>query len=255
MGITIFERTTRRVLVTEEGRRFVEQARKVLAEARHLFIVAQRSDGPFGGPLHLSAIATLGPYFFPRVLRKLRDDYPTLALILGEGLTGELVPKLIAGEIDAVLLTLPHADPALSTAPIFSEPFLLACPRGHPASQGGGLTWDDLPANERLLLEEGHCLREQALAACSSVDHSSRHGTSLETLKYMVAAGEGCTFVPALAVTDSDAVVYSPLPLPDYSRTIGLAWRRSDPRSAAFAALAENLRTFARSLGLPLGAP
>src|SRR6185369_5105432 len=104
----------------------------------------------------------------------LRKKYANLGLVLSEGLTGELVPKLIDGEIDAVLLSLPQTDPTLATAPIFSEPFLLACPEGHPATRKGGPTWDGLNADERLLLEEGHCLREQALAACSAVGRSYR---------------------------------------------------------------------------------
>jgi LysR family hydrogen peroxide-inducible transcriptional activator len=252
IGIVIFERTTRRVLITAEGQAFIEQARRVLAEARVLFTIAQRSDEPFGGSLRLAAISTLGPYLFPRILAQLRRDYPKLGLVLGEGQTGELLAKLIDGEIDAVLLSLPQTDPALATAPIFSEPFLLACPEGHPASQEGGPTWDELDADERLLLEEGHCLREQALAACAAAGPSNRHGTSLETLKYMVAAGEGCTLVPALAVAPRDAVVYSPLPSPTYSRTIGLAWRRSDPRGAEFSTLADNLKWISRSLDIEL---
>jgi LysR family hydrogen peroxide-inducible transcriptional activator len=164
------------------------------------------------------------------------------------------VPKLIDGEIDAVLLSLPQTDPTLATAPIFSEPFLLACPEGHPATRKGGPTWDGLNADERLLLEEGHCLREQALAACSAVGRSYRLATSLETLKYMVAAGEGCTLVPALAVSERDAVVYSRLSVPMYSRKIGLAWRRSDPRALEFSALAGKLKQIAKSFDVDVRA-
>jgi LysR family hydrogen peroxide-inducible transcriptional activator len=101
-----------------------------------------------------------------------------------------------------------------------------------------------LAANERLLLEEGHCLREQAIAACSEIDASNRHATSLETLKYMVAAGEGCTLMPALAVTEINGIEYVPLPLAGYSRTIELVWRRSDPRADDFANLAAHLQNF-----------
>src|SRR5260221_869514 len=149
IGIVSCERTKRRVLITAEGQAFIEQARRVLAEARLLFTIAQRSDEPFGGSLRLAAISTLGPYLFPRILAQLRHDYPKLGLVLGEGLTGEHLAKLIDGEIDAVLLSLPQTDPALATARIFSEPFLLACPEGHPASQAGGPTWDGLDADER----------------------------------------------------------------------------------------------------------
>jgi LysR family transcriptional regulator, hydrogen peroxide-inducible genes activator len=254
IGIAIFERTTRRVLVTAEGQAFIEQARRVLTEARLLFTIARRSDEPFGGSLRLAAISTLGPYLFPRILPGLRKNYPNLGLVLSEGLTGDLVPKLIDGEIDAVLLSLPQTDPALVTAPIFSEPFLLACPEGHPATRKGGPTWDGLDVDERLLLEEGHCLREQALAACSAAGRSNRLATSLETLKYMVAAGEGCTLVPALAVSKRDAVVYSRLPRTNYSRKIGLAWRRSDPRATEFSALAGKLKQIANSFDVEVQA-
>ena len=247
LGMAIFERTTRRVIVTAEGKSFIEQARRVLAEARLLFTIVQRSDKPFGGVLRLAAISTLGPYLFPRILPALRRRYSEVSLVLSEGLTGDLVPKLIDGEIDAVLLSLPQTDTALATAAIFSEPFLLACPKGHPASRRGGPTWDGLDVDERLLLEEGHCLREQALAGCATSPRSNRLGTSLETLKDMVAAGEGCTLVPALAVSERDAVVYSRLQGSTYSRTIGLAWRRSDPRATEFSTLAAKLKQIANS--------
>jgi LysR family hydrogen peroxide-inducible transcriptional activator len=254
LGITMFERTTRRVIVTAEGKSFIEQARRVLAEARLLLTIVQRSDGPFGGTLRLAAISTLGPYLFPRILPGLRKKYSELAFILSEGLTGELVPKLIDGEVDAALLSLPQTDPALATAAIFSEPFLLACPKGHPASRKGGPTWDGLDVGERLLLEEGHCLREQALAGCSALGRANRLATSLETLKYMVAAGEGCTLVPALAVSERDAVAYSRLSDTTYSRKIGIAWRRSDPRGSEFSALAGKLTQIANSFDVELKA-
>jgi LysR family transcriptional regulator, hydrogen peroxide-inducible genes activator len=246
LGIAIFERTTRRVIVAAEGKSFIEQARRVLAEARLLLAATRRPEQPFGGALRLAAISTLGPYLFPRILPAVRQRYSNLSLILSEGLTRELVPKLTDGDIDAVLLSLPQADPALATAAIFSEPFLLACPKDHPASRKGGPTWDALDPEQRLLLEEGHCLRDQVLAGCSSAG-SNRLATSLETLKYMVAAGEGCTLVPALAVSERDAVAYSPLPAGPYSRMIGLAWRRSDPRASEFSALTGKLKQITKS--------
>ena len=254
LGLVVFERTTRRVIVTAEGKPFIEQARRVLAEARILFTIAQQTDEPFGGSLRLAAISTLGPYFFPRVLPRLRKKYPDLEFVLSEGLTADLVPKLIEGKIDAVLLSLPQSDAALVIAPLFSEPFLFACPKGHPSTRKGGPTWDGLDAGERLLLEEGHCLREQALSACSDAGRSHRLATSLETLKYMVAAGEGCTLVPALAVSERDAVVYSRLSVPMYSRKIGLAWRRSDPRALEFSALAGKLKQIAKSFDVDVRA-
>jgi LysR family transcriptional regulator, hydrogen peroxide-inducible genes activator len=250
LGIAIFERTTRRVIVTAAGKSFIEQARRVLAEARLLLTTAQAPGAPFGGSLHLAAIATLGPYVFPRILPSLRKAYPKVSFVLGEGLTRELVPRLIDGEIDGVLLSLPLADAAVTTATIFSEPFLLACPAGHPASRKGGPTWEALEPDQRLLLEEGHCLRDQALAACSDAGRNTRLATSLETLKYMVGAGEGCTLVPALAVSQRDVVVYSRLPVSTYSRQVALAWRKSDPRTTEFSALAGKLKEIAKSFDM-----
>jgi LysR family hydrogen peroxide-inducible transcriptional activator len=239
----IFERTTRRVIVTPEGRLLIEQMRRVLVEAGALLALAHSSDAPFGGKLRLSAIATLGPYLFPRVLPELRRAYPSLPLVLGEGRTHELVAALAQGDLDAVMMSPPLLDASLTSAPLFREPFLLACPGGQPAAAPDGDAWSALETNERLLLEEGHCLRDQALAACAEVDPASRHATSLETLKYMVAAGEGCTLMPLLAATETPGVVYSTLPGALYGRLLVLAWRRSDPRADQFAGLAGVLRS------------
>jgi LysR family hydrogen peroxide-inducible transcriptional activator len=238
----IFERSTRRLLVTPEGRKLLYQMRRVLVEARALLTLVSHSDRPFGGTLRLSAIATLGPYLFPLVLPDLRSHYGGLTLILGEGRTADLLTALQAGELDAILISVPAGEAAVAEVPVFREPFFLACPPGHAACAPDGAGWQGLAAHERLLLEEGHCLRDQALAACSDVDATNRHATSLETLKYMVAAGEGCTLLPALAATETSGLVCAALPSEIYSRTIGLAWRRTDPRDAEFHALADSLR-------------
>lgn len=242
LNITIFERTTRRVVVTAEGQRFVEQAKNVLSEARILLAQAGGADGPFGGSLRLAAIATLGPYLFPRLVGSFKRDFPRLKLSLGEGLTDQLIRRLNSGELDAVLVSLPQDQRSLAIVPLFVEPFLLASPEGHPASLTGGPEWQALEGSERLLLDEGHCLREQALAACSSSEAAIRHATSLETLKYMVAVGEGCTLVPALARTDGALIHYTPLSEPRYSREVALAWRRSDPREKELRDLAKWLK-------------
>jgi LysR family hydrogen peroxide-inducible transcriptional activator len=240
----IFERTTRRLIVTPEGQHLVDQMRKILLETRSLLDLASRSDKPFGGTLRLSAISTLGPYYFRHVLHDLRTRYPALSLVLGEGRTDDLVAALIRGDLDAVVMSAPTNEPGLCEALLFREPFVMACPRGHSATSPEGMGWVGLQANERLLLEEGHCLRDQAIAACSEIDASNRHATSLETLKYMVAAGEGCTLMPALAVTEINGLEYVPLPRAGYSRTIELVWRRSDPRADDFVNLAAHLQNF-----------
>ncbi|RZS88851.1 LysR family hydrogen peroxide-inducible transcriptional activator [Phyllobacterium myrsinacearum] len=240
----LFERTTRRVIVTPQGQELIGQMRRVVGEAGRLLELSVRSGEAFGGTLRLSAIATLGPYYFPRILQSLRAHYPALALVLGEGRTGDLVTALLRGDLDAVLMSTPTGEPALCEIPLFHEPFVMACPEGHAATLSGAAGWQGLSAHERLLLEEGHCLRDQAIAACAEIDTSSRHATSLETLKYMVAAGEGCTLLPVLAESEVHGLRYLPLRGSEYARTIVLAWRRSDPRIQEFEQLGATLRRF-----------
>jgi LysR family hydrogen peroxide-inducible transcriptional activator len=244
LGTVIFERTTRRLILTAEGHLLIEQMRRILAEGRTLLTLANRSDKPFGGTLRLSAIATLGPYYFPHILPTLRTQYSSLTLVLGEGRTDALVAALLQGQLDAVLMSTPVIEAGLSEMPLFLEPFIMACPSGHRALGSSGTAWTELEPTERLLLEEGHCLRDQAIAACADISASNRHATSLETLKYMVAAGEGCTLIPALAATETNGLTYVSLPRAGYARTIVLVWRRSDPRAAEFEALGEVLKQF-----------
>jgi len=241
LDTVIFERTTRRILVTEQGARLVDQMRNVLVEGRRLLDLALRPERAFGGTLRLSAIATLGPYYVPHVLGDIQKAFPDVSLELGEGKTDDLVQALLRGELDVVLMSAPVTDTQLSCVAIFQEPFRLACRDDHPANTATGDLWASLEPRERLLLDEGHCLREQALAACDDVAPDQRQATSLETLRYMVAAGEGCTLMPQLATTQVHGMRYLPLP-DDFARTIVLAWRKSDPRTDDFRALARTLR-------------
>jgi LysR family hydrogen peroxide-inducible transcriptional activator len=143
---------------------------------------------------------------------------------------------------------MPVEAPGLECNAIFREPFLLASPAAPPCERMPDEVWRTLPTKERLLLHEGHCLRHQALAFCSDVGSKDRHSTSLETLKYMVAAGEGMTLIPALATETGDGVHFSPLPAPDFARDIALVWRRGDARAKDFEALSAALRDIARGL-------
>jgi len=244
LGAPIFERTSRRVILTATGARFIEQARRVLSEARLLRPLGQSPQLPFGGTLHLSAIATLGPYFFPRILKPLKAHYANVNFVLGEGLTDVLLAGLRDGDLDAALLSPPVNDVGLEAGGLFREPFLLACPADYAVHASPEKLWRTLPAHERLLLEEGHCLRDQALAVCSDVGKKDRHGTSLETLKYMVAAGEGCTLIPALAADKGLGISYFALSSEVFGRDIDLVWRRSDARQSQFRELARVIRRF-----------
>jgi LysR family transcriptional regulator, hydrogen peroxide-inducible genes activator len=244
LGAPIFERTSRRVILTATGARFIEQARRVLSEARLLRPLGQSPQLPFGGTLHLSAIATLGPYFFPRILKPLKVHYANVNFVLGEGLTDVLLAGLRDGDLDAALLSRPVNDAGLEADGLFREPFLLACPADYAVQASPEKVWRTLPSHERLLLEEGHCLRDQALAVCSDVGKKDRHGTSVETLKYMVAAGEGCTLIPALAADKGLGISYFELPSQVFARDIDLVWRRSDARQSQFRELARVIRRF-----------
>lgn len=250
LGITLFERTTRRVLVTPAGDSVVQQARRVLEEAAKLTTMTHGPVLPFGGQLKIAAISTLGPYLFPRIFGPLRRLYPTIAIVPSEGLTHELVTALAKGSVDAVLLSLPVSASGLETAEIFEEPFVLACPQGHAASFADGPDWSQLHDSERLLLEEGHCLRDQALATCQLVAPPQRFATSLQTLKYMIAAGEGCTLLPVTALSEPEMICYRAMRDPGYSRRIALAWRQTDPRKDDFVVFAAHLVEIAEELGL-----
>lgn len=243
LGVQIFERSTRRVFETPMGAKIVTQARRVLEEASTLVDMSKLID-PLSGELKLGAISTLGPYLFPKIISELRQTYPQMTLRLSEGLTRDLVHSLMIGDLDAVLLTLPVADASVRWQRLFQEPLLLATPIGHSAGSAGGPSWDQLPANERLILTDGHCLRDQALSACASVEPRQRLATSIETLKYMVAAGEGCTLLPALAVAENDPVTTRLLPGRKFSRDVALAWRHSDGRGDDFIVLSTMISNF-----------
>ena len=243
LGFVLFERTSRRVLPTRDGEVLLREARAVLAAARRLLDTAgQRQDGGAAERLSLGAIQTLGPYLFPLVLRPLRERFPRLSLTLAESRTAELLDDLRAGRLDAALLSPPVDETGLTLVPLFVEPFLLACPAGHRLARAEGLHPADLAGPDLLLLDEGNCLRDQAVAACSASPNASRHATSLETLRSMVAAGAGYTLLPALAAADgrdhAGLVSCRAFDCETPGRIVALAWRASDPRAGRLSELA-----------------
>ena len=246
LGLTLFERTSRKVLPTARGEAVARQARAVLAEAQKLILLAQEGADALSGRLALGAIQTLGPYLFPRVLRQVRETFPALALTLAEGRTADLLDGLREGRLDAVLLSPPVDEASLTLAALFDEPFLLSCPADHPLARAQDLRAETLAGPGLLLLEEGNCLRDQALAACAATPSAGRHATSVETLRSMVAAGAGYTLMPRLASAEGDdetgLVVSRPLGPSGPARTIALAWRATDPRRASLERLAAFFR-------------
>lgn len=247
LGLVLFERSKRRVLLTPAGQAIVRQARAVLAEAQKLLALASEGRGaPLTGRIVLAAIQTLGPYLFPQVLRPLRDEYPLLSLALSEARTAEILDGLRDGRIDAALVSLPVPASGLTVSPLFVEPFWLACPADHALAQGGALRATDIAGPDLLLLDEGNCLRDQTVAACGAGNKAGRHATSLETLRSMVAAGAGYTLLPALAVPagpdPSGLVAVRSFDADGPGRTVALVWRSSDPRAAGLTHLAAFLR-------------
>lgn len=247
LGVGLVERTQRRVLLTPAGREVVARARRILGEVSDLAAFARGAGVPLSGELRLGVIPTLAPYYLPGVLPALRRDHPDLKLLLREDLTGRLLDMLRAGRLDALILALPVEDPGLETAPLFDEPFHVAMPAGHPLAAHPTVTERDLQGERLLLLEDGHCFRDQALAVCgfdaAGGERDGFAGTSLNTLCEMVAGRIGVTLLPALAAARAPAGVDTrPFAAPAPSRRMGLVWRRGSPRDGELTLLADYLR-------------
>jgi LysR family hydrogen peroxide-inducible transcriptional activator len=237
LGTVIFERTKRSVLLTPTGKKIFDRARKVLEEADAIDVLARACRGPLGGEFRLGIIATLGPYLMPRLLRRLRKEYPHLQLHLTEGLTEGLLDELTAGSLDAVLAALPVRRPELIAKPLFFEPFWLAAPRDHDLALKTSVTSRDLRGEEMILLQEGHCLSGQALDVCPSKRRDSvvrLQSTGLETLRHMVASGTRYTLLPWLAVGSKpplqELIHYKPLTDKRAGRSIALVGRKTCAR-------------------------
>jgi LysR family hydrogen peroxide-inducible transcriptional activator len=246
LGIRLFERAARRVQPTLQGERLLNQAERVLTEARHLLAMAQQHVEPLTGELALGAISTLAPYYLPHLLRNVRSALPRLTLRLSEQQTAALLSALRGGHIDAALLAMPVPSEGMASELVFYEPFSLVCPAGHRLLSQPSVNLSDLVDDDLILLEEGHCLRDQALSLCRLARPGSRQATSLETLWHMIASGEGFSLLPALSLCwregMADFVGTRSLPEGESGRTIALVYRNSDPRAAEFKTLANVLR-------------
>lgn len=251
LGTVMFERSSKRVLLTPSGQVLVRQIRLILAEAQRLMEMSHSWTEPLTGTFRLGAIATLGPYLFPSILRPLRDRLPKLELILHEGRTAELLESLRTGVLDAALVSPPVDGAGLRLAPLFFEPFVVIHPWDHPLAGSGAIAVSSLSEDGLVMLDEGHCLRDQTLALCGQGAGAIQriHATSLETLRHMVAAGAGYALIPALAAeggsTLGGLLSYRPFADANVGRTVALAWRESSPRTAEFELLASILRKIA----------
>lgn len=250
LGVPLVERTPRKVLLTEVGRDIAGRARDVLNEIEQIRSVARRTLDPESGTVRLGIFPTLGPYLLPHVLPLVRKAFPKLELLLVEEKTEAVLRLLREGKLDAGILALPLHEDSLHSEFLFEEPFLLAVSSAHPlAHKQGQLKLADLSNQNLLLLEDGHCLRDQALEVCHMAgagEHSGFRATSLETLRQMVAANVGITLLPVTAVKPPVAPVEN-LHLIEFkghppSRRIAMVWRKSSAMDGFLRRLAEVFR-------------
>ena len=258
LGVPLVERAPRKVMLTPAGRDAAERARRIVAEVEQMKEAARRSQDPEAGTVRLGMFPTLGPYLLPHVVPRIRARFPHLELLLVEEKSDVLLSRLREGKLDAGLLALPVADDQLHTEFLFEEPFVLAVPESHPLAQRGSLTLAELSHQQLLLLEDGHCLREQALDVCrlsGANEKSEFRATSLETLRQMVAADVGITLLPTLAVRPP--VARSPnihlLGFSDShpSRRIAMVWRKSSAMSGFLQVFAQVFRELPPGLFQP----
>jgi LysR family transcriptional regulator, hydrogen peroxide-inducible genes activator len=255
LGVSLVERAPRKVMLTPAGRDAADRARRIVAEVEQMKEAARRSQDPESGTVRLGIFPTLGPYLLPHVVPLIRARFPKLELLLVEEKSDELLNRLREGRLDAGLLALPVHDDQLHTEFLFEEPFLLAVPDQHPLARRDALTLDELSEHKLLLLEDGHCLREQALEVCrlsGANEKSEFRATSLETLRQMVAANVGITLLPTLAVKPpvarSDNIHLLGFSDSAPSRQIAMVWRRSSAMTAFLASLAEVFRQLPEEL-------
>lgn len=246
LGVQLIERQPRHSALTDAGVAVVLRARRILEASDDIVAVTQQLRDPLAGRLRLALLPTICPYLLPVVAARIRKQLPRLDLMLYEHQTGPMLHKLHSGEIDAGILALPVDTEEFSERQLYSEPFVLAVPEGHRLATRTQAQVDDLDGETLLLLEDGHCLRDQALAVCSrSGAHEKQdfRATSLETLRQMVASGAGVTLLPELASKGAyggaRGVAIVPFAKPSPARHIGMVWRPSSARATAINAVCD----------------
>jgi LysR family hydrogen peroxide-inducible transcriptional activator len=258
LDLKLFERSANEVTVTPLGEEIVRQAQAVLEQAANIKEIAKRGKDPLAGPLKLGVIYTIGPYLLPDLVREMIMHTPQMPLMLQENFTVKLLEMLRTGEIDCAVLAEPFPDVGLAVAPLYDEPFFAAVPTKHPLASRDSITNEDLKQETMLLLGTGHCFRDHVLEVCPEFARFSSNaegirktfeGSSLETIKHMVAAGMGVTLVPRLSIPKSALgtpkgkrqedgfIKYLPFAGDPPKRRVVLVWRRSFTRYEAIAAL------------------
>ena len=249
LGVPLFERSKSSIRVTETGQRIVEQAQRVLDQVGVIRDMAQDGKNQLNSPLKVGAIYTIGPYLFPHLLPGLRRAAPEMPLYIEENYTANLRQKLRQSELDAIIIALPFEEAEVLTLPLYDEPFVVLLPAGHPLAKKEHITGAELAREQLLLLGPGHCFRDQVLESCPPlVEAVTRRadvgspslvteGSSLETIRHMVASGLGITVLPLSAATamqyHKNVLVTRPFAPPVPFRTVALAWRVTFPRPKA----------------------
>ena len=256
LGIALFERTKNRVQATPVGERVVVQAQQIIEQTSSIKDIASSGKDQLSSPLSVGAIFTIGPYLFPHLIPRLRNVASDMPLVIEESYTATLRARLRNGDLDVVILALPFSEPDVVTQPLYEEPFVVLLSAHHKLATRKYIKATDLDDENLLLLGEGHCFRDQILEACPNLRKSvedtnspvrtAREGSSLETLRHMVASGLGITILPYSATLnthyDDDAPVTRRFEAPSPSRTVALAWRVTFPRHKAVGALREAIQ-------------
>lgn len=240
LGVKLIERNNKGVLLTEIGEVMTQHARDILNRIDTMKEIAQQAEDPFAGTLHLGLIPTLAPYLLPHILPGLALQFSKTSLYLVEDTTAHLLEKLSQGKLDAALLALPIEDDHLIAIPLFEETFVLAVSSQHPLAKHKKVNIDSLNDQTLLLLEEGHCLRDQALNVCHQsniIASTNFQATSLETLKQMVAFNAGITLVPKLSEQAHASITYIPFSSPQPKRIIGMVYRSSTVKKVVLEAI------------------
>ena len=250
LGVTLFERGGSEVSVTPIGAQIVAQAERVLEQTAAIKELAKQNKDPLAGPLRLGIIYTIGPYLLPPLVKNLIDKVPQMPLVLQENFTVKLLELLRQGELDAAIMALPLPDHGMQMQTLYDEPFVVAVPKAHPWAKKRDIPADDLKAETMLLLGSGHCFRDQVLEVCPEMARFSPpgngmqrtfEGSSLETIRHMVASGIGVTVLPRASVRDMEdpngMLSFVPFSTPAPSRRVVIVWRKSFTRRAAIEAV------------------
>ena len=262
LEVCLFERNRGQVTTTPIGERIIAQARHVLEQAEHIRELAELGRDPLGSPLSLGAIHTVGPYLYPRAIPQIRELAPQMSLYIEENMTAVLRERLRSGKLDAIIIALPFNEPEVVTQPLYEEPFVVLLPSDHPLAAKPAIDHNDLTQQNVLLLGEGHCFRDQVLDACPGLrQHMAKsdrflqsvvEGSSLETLKHMVASKLGISILPLSAAQigtyGGGLLCTRPFAGTPPTRQIALAWRASFPRHQAIDVISRAVKQISAQL-------